>query len=54
MVHLDVKVPTKLTDEQRGLLAQLAESRGESRPTGRMGSSSGGRKHSLWDALRGR
>lgn len=55
VVHLDVKVPTRLNDAQRDLLAQFAESRGESSPTGRMGSAGGvGRKHSLWDALRGR
>ncbi|WP_130013715.1 molecular chaperone DnaJ [Serinicoccus sediminis] len=55
VVHLDVKVPTRLNDSQRELLAQLAESRGESSPTGRMGSPSGhARRHSLWDALRGR
>ena len=54
VLHLDVKVPTRLTDEQRDLLAQLAESRGESRPTGRMGAHGHGRKSKLWDALRGR
>ena len=36
LVHLDVRVPTKLDDRQRELLAQLAEERGESRPEGRM------------------
>src|SRR5690606_22319170 len=55
ILHLDVKVPTALTDEQRELLAQLAELRGESRPTGRMAGASHGRRGSkLWDALRGR
>lgn len=56
VLHLDVKVPTRLSDEQRDLLVQLAESRDESRPTGRMGTNGAGsgRKSKLWDALRGR
>ncbi|MFX0539314.1 molecular chaperone DnaJ [Ornithinimicrobium sp. Y1847] len=53
IVHLDVKVPTRLSDTQRQLLQQLAEDRGETRPEGRM-SSAHGRKGKLWDALRGR
>jgi molecular chaperone DnaJ len=54
VVHLDVRVPTRLSDTQRELLAQLAQDRGEERPTGRMGSSAHGRRSKLWDALRGR
>lgn len=55
VLHLDVKVPTRLSEEQRDLLTQLAESRGETRPTGRMGNGHAhGRKSKLWDALRGR
>ena len=56
VLHLDVKVPTKLSDEQRDLLVQLAESREEARPTGRMSTNGAGsgRKSKLWDALRGR
>lgn len=55
VVHLDVRVPTRLSDSQRELLAQLAEERGETRPEGRMSSASGhGRAGKLWDALRGR
>ncbi|WP_134773621.1 molecular chaperone DnaJ [Ornithinimicrobium flavum] len=55
ILHLDVKVPTALTDEQRELMSQLAELRGESRPTGRMAGAAHGRRGSkLWDALRGR
>lgn len=42
VVHLDVTVPTKLDDQQRELLRQLAESRGESRPEGRMAPANGG------------
>lgn len=42
IVHLDVRVPTSLDDRQRELLAQLAESRGETRPEGRMSPASGG------------
>lgn len=55
VLHLDVKVPTRLTDEQRELLTRLAETRGETQPTGRMGANGGhARKSKLWDALRGR
>lgn len=56
VVHLDVRVPTGLTEEQRELLAQLAEDRGESRPEARMAVSAQGhgRAGKLWDALRGR
>ncbi|USQ75103.1 molecular chaperone DnaJ [Ornithinimicrobium cryptoxanthini] len=42
IVHLDVRVPTKLDDRQRELLAQLAEERGESQPVGRMAPASSG------------
>jgi molecular chaperone DnaJ len=42
IVHVDVRVPTKLDDRQRELLAQLAEARGESRPEGRMTPANGG------------
>ncbi|WP_109473513.1 molecular chaperone DnaJ [Ornithinimicrobium cavernae] len=42
IVHLDVRVPTKLDDRQRELLAQLAEERGESRPEGRMAPANSG------------
>ena len=54
VVHLDVRVPTRLTEEQRELLARLAEDRGETRPEGRMTAGAPGRKGKLWDALRGR
>lgn len=42
VVHFDVRVPTKLDDRQRGLLAELAEERHESRPEGRMSPANGG------------
>ena len=42
IVHLDVRVPTKLDDTQRELLADLAEARGESRPEGQMTPATGG------------
>ncbi|GAA5157345.1 molecular chaperone DnaJ [Ornithinimicrobium tianjinense] len=56
VVHLDVRVPTRLSDEQRELLTRLAEDRGETRPQGRLASAGQGhgRKGKLWDALRGR
>ena len=55
VVHLDVRVPTRLTDAQRDLLAELAEQRGETRPEGRMSNGAhASRKGKLWDALRGR
>ena len=42
IVHLDVRVPTKLDDSQRELLARFAEERGESRPEGRLAPASSG------------
>ena len=42
IVHLDVRVPTKLDERQRELLAQLATERGESRPEVRMSPASSG------------
>jgi molecular chaperone DnaJ len=54
VVHLDVRVPTRLTDSQRELLAQLAEERGEARPEGRMAAAGHGRGGKFWDVLRGR
>ncbi len=41
-VHIDVTTPTKLSEAQEDLLRQLAELRGETRPTGRMTTSAGG------------
>jgi molecular chaperone DnaJ len=41
-VHLDVRTPTKLDEEQHELLAQLARLRGEDRPAGRMAAVGGG------------
>ncbi|MFK5634883.1 MULTISPECIES: molecular chaperone DnaJ [unclassified Ornithinimicrobium] len=56
VVHLDVRVPTRLTDTQRELLERLAEERGETRPDGRLSTAgqSHGRAGKFWDALRGR
>lgn len=42
IVHLDVRVPTKLDDAQRDLLARFAEERGESRPEGRLAPANNG------------
>lgn len=42
VVHIDVRVPTKLDDRQRELLVQFAEERGESHPEGRMAPASSG------------
>lgn len=36
VAHFDVKVPTKLSERQRELLAELAAERGETQPNGRM------------------
>jgi molecular chaperone DnaJ len=41
-VHIDVTTPTKLTEAQEDLLRQLAELRGETRPTGRLSTTAGG------------
>ena len=46
--------PTRLTDRQRELLAELAEERGEGRPEGRMAAAGHGRGSKFWDVLRGR
>ncbi len=54
IVHLDIKVPTKLTDLQRQLLADFAESRGESRPQGQMAPSHGGIFGKFREAFTGR
>ncbi|HSP60581.1 MAG TPA: DnaJ C-terminal domain-containing protein, partial [Ornithinimicrobium sp.] len=56
VVHLDVRVPTRLTPAQRELLVQLAAERGETDPEGRMATvgSHAGRAGKFWDALRGR
>ncbi|MGB3185518.1 MAG: molecular chaperone DnaJ [Ornithinimicrobium sp.] len=42
IVHLDIRVPVKLTELQRQLLTDFAESRGESRPQGLMAPAQGG------------
>lgn len=54
VVHLDVRVPTRLDEEQRELLARLAELRDETRPDGRMSSAGQHKRGKLWEALRGR
>ncbi|CAN5888133.1 MAG: molecular chaperone DnaJ [Actinomycetota bacterium] len=54
VVHLDVKVPGKLDDRQRELLREFAESRGESRPQGRMAPANGGIFGKLREAFSGR
>ncbi|WP_019146133.1 molecular chaperone DnaJ [Aeromicrobium massiliense] len=47
-VQVVVETPEKLDDEQRELLARLAELRGEQRPAGRMGSG----RHGVFERLR--
>ncbi len=53
-VHVDVQVPTRLDEQQEDLLRQLAELRGETRPTGRMASAHGGVFGKLKDRFVGR
>ncbi len=53
-VHVDVQVPTRLDEQQEELLRQLAELRGETRPTGRMASAHGGVFGKLKDRFVGR
>ncbi|MGB5953332.1 MAG: molecular chaperone DnaJ [Ornithinimicrobium sp.] len=54
VVHLDIKVPTKLSDEQRQLLSDFASSRGESRPHGQMAPAHGGIFGKFREAFTGR
>ena len=54
IVHLDVRVPTKLDGTQRDLLAQLAEARGETRPDGRLSPAQSGFLGKLKEAFNGR
>ncbi|USQ78501.1 molecular chaperone DnaJ [Ornithinimicrobium faecis] len=54
IVHLDVRVPTKLDDNQRDLLARLAEERGESRPEGRLAPANNGFLGKLKEAFSAR
>jgi len=53
-VHLDVHTPTDLTDEQEGLLRQLAALRGEEMPEGHLAPIGGGVFARLRDAFMGR
>jgi len=53
-VHVDVKVPTALDDEQSELLRRLAGLRGEERPEARLSASGGGVFSKLRDKLAGR
>ncbi|WP_153398995.1 molecular chaperone DnaJ [Ornithinicoccus halotolerans] len=54
VVHFDVKVPTRLDEEQQELLRRLAESRGEGRPEGRMTPAHGGIFGKIREAFSGR
>lgn len=54
VVHLDIKVPTKLTDQQQQLLVDFASSRGESRPQGQMAPAHGGIFGKFREAFSGR
>jgi molecular chaperone DnaJ len=49
LVHVEVATPTRLDDRQRELLAELAELREESRPTGQLDQADG---HGLFAKLR--
>lgn len=49
-IHLEVKTPTRLDEEQADLLRRLAELRGEERPNGRMSAAHPG----VFSRLRGR
>lgn len=53
-VHVNVQVPTKLDDRQRELLNELADLRGEQKPTVSLSSSSGGMFSRLREKLGGR
>ncbi len=53
IVHADVRTPTKLTDAQAELLRQLAASRGEERPAGRVAPTDKGFMGKLRDAFKG-
>ncbi len=50
-VHFDVRIPTRLSPEQRELLQQLSRLRDEERPDGRM---TNGANHGLFGRLRDR
>jgi len=54
VVHVDVLTPKNLDDEQRRLLTELAERRGEQRPDGRFDQHGSGLFHRLRDALSGK
>jgi len=53
IVHADVRTPTKLTEAQAELLRQLAASRGEERPAGRVAPTDKGFMGKLRDAFKG-
>ncbi len=53
IVHVDVQVPTRLTDAQQDLLRQLAALRGEERPVGRLAPTDKGFLGKLRDAFKG-
>lgn len=53
-VHINVQVPTKLDERQRELLNELAEVRGEQKPTVSLSSASGGMFSRLREKLGGR
>ncbi|MBK6886255.1 MAG: molecular chaperone DnaJ [Tetrasphaera sp.] len=54
VVHVDVRVPTRLDGAQEALLRQLAELRGEDAPTGRLGPTDQGFMGRLRDAFKPR
>jgi molecular chaperone DnaJ len=54
VVHVEVKTPRGLDDEQRALLSQLAVLRGEERPDARLATHGSGLFGRLKDALSGR
>jgi molecular chaperone DnaJ len=54
IVHMDVRVPTRLDETQRELLSKLAAHRGESRPDGRLAPAHSGLFGKLKEAFNGR
>lgn len=53
-VHVDVQTPTRLTEAQENLLRQFAESRGETRPTGRLATTGNGAGGGMFGKLKDR
>jgi molecular chaperone DnaJ len=52
-VHLDIRIPTRLDEDQQRLLSELARLRGEDRPAGRLSAAAGGLLGRLRERLSG-